>query len=699
LTVICRGIPWRLGAVGRILLLPVAVALTLVACSNNGNRGVTGSVGVGTGVALSTPGSITEIQVGTSVVVTASVTADVNNAGVTWSIAGSAQALGATLTDITATTATFNAPASAVGAVDATVSAVSVVNPTSVAAVTLIVLGAPVMNPTQLFPGNVNVPYGASITVAGGEPSFTWELAAGSNPVPPGITLDGSAAAIDALTGTPTAAGTYTFTVQATDALGRVVSQNITMVVLPEETCLLVGHFAYLFSGFRGGGPATDAGSITIDASGNVTGEHDVKDGHRTVTDEQLTANSTCTNISTNSGQITVRGASGALSYTFAVTPPDSSGNINSARLQLTGSGADSGSGQLTRVDDTAITAAPPIGNFAYGLLTVANQEPATVHTGSAGRFTTNSAGTISAGLTDSNATPALSAATLSGALSAPDSNGRGTATFTVGSNTSTLAYYIINAGKMYLEDMDPTVGSPRSTGLLSAQTGNVAGGSFDNGALASSPSILSVWGAFGSGTDPISVMSLGRLYNGDAANATLDAVLDTSDQDLDFAGVLYSAQKYTVEPGGRGTLSLSAPDVTTRYFVFYLDGVADGYLVENGSGSGNAGLLEAQYLPTGGVYPDTFPGLFVGGTQYAQTPGPIILTSQFTLSFGELSSTYTNGQFGVDPTTGRGFGSLTASGISGTDAALYIVSPTKFDVMTFGTFRVDGSIMWLIQN
>ena len=68
-------------------------------------------------------------------------------------------------------------------------------------------------------------------------------------------------------------------------------------------------------------------------------------------------------------------------------------------------------------------------------------------------------------------------------------------------------------------------------------------------------------------------------------------------------------------------------------------------------------------------------------------------------MSFGELSSTYTNGQFGVDPTTGRGFGSLTASGISGTDAALYIVSPTKFDVMTFGTFRVDGSIMWLIQN
>ena len=34
-------------------------------------------------------------------------------------------------------------------------------------------------------------------------------------------------------------------------------------------------------------------------------------------------------------------------------------------------------------MDTTAITAAPPIGNFAYGLITVANQEPITVHSGS----------------------------------------------------------------------------------------------------------------------------------------------------------------------------------------------------------------------------------------------------------------------------------------------------------------------------
>jgi len=693
LTVIRPGVPWRLGAVGRALLLPVTVALTLVACSNNSNRGVTGNIGVGTGVALSTPGSVTEIQVATTLVVSASVTADVNNSGVIWSLSGVG-----TLTDITPTSATFNAPASATGAVDATVTATSVVNAATVASVTLIVLGTPVMNPTQLFPANVNVPYSAAITIAGGEVNFTWVLAAGSAALPPGITLAGSTTGVTAIAGTPTTTGSYTFTVQATDALGRVVSQAITMTVLPQDTCLLQGQFAYLFAGFRGGGPVTDAGSITIDASGNITGEHDYKDGHRTTTHEILTSGA-CINRQTNSGQVTLNAPSGSLLYNFSVTPPDSQGNINSARLQLVGSGADSGSGQLARLDTTAISAAPPTGNFAFGLLTVAKQEPVTVHTGSAGRFTTDSTGNISAGLTDSNATPALSGATLGGALSAPDSNGRGTASFTVGSNTSTLVYYIVNAAKMYLEDMDSTVGSPRSTGFLTAQTGDAADGSFDDGALANSPSIISLWGAFGSGTDPISVMSLGRLYNGNATAGTLDAVLDTSDQATDTAGVVYTAQSYAVDSSGRGTLLLSNPGATTRNFVVYLDGVADGYVVETGSGSGNAGLLEAQYTPSGGVYPDTLPGLFVGGTQYAQTPGPITLTPEIGLNFGMLSSNYTSGQFAIDATMGRGFGSLTQTGLSPTDAALYIVSPTKIDVMTFGTIRVDGSILWLIQN
>ena len=694
MTVICPGKPWRPGAVARVMLLPLVAAMTLVACSSASNRGVTGNVGIGTGIALSTPGSVTQIQQATTIVVTASVTADVNNAGVTWSMSGDAVALGATLSDQTATTVTFNAPPSVLGAADATVTATSVVNTATAAAVTLIVLGKPQMNPVQLFPGNVNVPYAAPITVAGGLADFTWTQPSGA--LPPGIILNGSTSSITALSGTPTTAGSYTFTVEARDANSIVTSQTVTMTVLPQDTCLLLGSFTYLFSGFRGGGPATDAGSITVDASGNITGEHDYKDGHRTTTDEILTSGQ-CINRQTNSGQITLTGPSGSLLYNFSVTPPDSTGSINSARLELVGSGSDSGSGQLARLDTTAITAAPPIGNFAYGLITVANQEPITVHSGSAGRFTTDSTGTISAGLTDSNASPGLSAATLTGTLSAPDASGRGTATFTAGGTSTTLVYYIVNAARMYLEDMNPTVATPRSTGFLTPQVGDVADGAFDNGALASSPSIISIWGAEGS-DEPISVMTLGRLSSGDAVAGTVSAVLDTSDHDTDAANVNYTAQPYTVGSTGRGTLSISGPGVN-RNFVFYLDGIADGYVIEEGTTSGNAGLLEAQYTPPGESYPDTLLGFFVAGTQFAQTAGPITLVPSYTLSYGTLSGTYSSGQFDVASATGRGFGTIQQTGVPIQSATLYVVSPSKMDIMTFGTFTTDGAISWLIGN
>ena len=703
MSVMSPGSPWRLGAVAGRLLLPLTVArvsglalcltlgLSLGACSSNSNRGVTGNVGVGTGVSLSTPGSVTQIQVATTLLVTASVTADVNNAGVVFTLTGAG-----TLTDVTPTQVTYNAPATATGAVDAIITATSVVNSDSYASVTLVVLGTPVMNVAQLFPANVNVAYGAEVSVAGGEANYTWTVATGST-LPPGISLTGSSTSITSITGTPTTEGSFTFTLQVTDALSRVTTQTLTLQVLPQDTCLLTGTFTFMVSGFRGGGPMTHTGSITIDDVGNITGEQDYKDGHRVTTREAITSG-TCVNRETNSGQITLNAASGPLNYNFSVTPPDAQKSINAGRLQLIGSGADSASGELHRLDATAITGAPPTGNFAFGLVTVANQEPGSLHYGSAGRFTTDAAGTLSAGLVDSNGSPALSAATLSGALTAPDSQGRGTATLVAGGETTSLVYYLINAGRMYLMDIGATAGTPRSSGYMTSQVGNLAGGSFDNGALASSTAaILSLWGAQGI-TEPITVMTMGRLFDGNAAASTIDAVLDYSDHLTDSAGIGYSAQSYAVASSGRGTLSLTYAGAT-RSFVFYLDGIADGYVIEPASPAGSTGLLEAQYTPTSGAYSDTLQGLFVGGTQFAQVPGPIVLVPSTELSFGTLSATYSSGQFAIDSTNGRGFGSLTLSGVTASPAALYQVSPTKFEIMTFGSIQVDGTLLWMIQN
>jgi hypothetical protein len=686
--------PRRISAVAIGLLL--TSLLSLVACSST-NRGVTGSVGVGTGVALTTPGSITQLQVGQTIVISASVTSGIANGGVTWSTQGAG-----TLENPTTTQVTYVAPTVAFqGEVSATITATSVSNPSVFSQVTIITLGNPSFDKASLFPASVNVPYAGTFSVSGGIQPFTWALAAGSS-LPAGFTLQGSTTGLNSISGTPTTAGNYSFTVTATDVNNNTVSQLINLTVNPQSSCILTGTYSLMVSGFRGGGGVTHVANITIDAAGGITGEQDYKDGHRVTTHETLTSTSNCINRQTNSGQITLVSATGSLLYNFSVTPPDSNNLIQSARVQLIGSGSDTASGLMQRVDPTTIPPTPPTGNFAFGLLGIANQEPYSVHFASAGRFTSDASGNLSAGLIDSNLAPAQTRAALTGIVSAPDGNGRGTLSFTVGSQTSSFVYYLITSNstttKTYLMNIDPTVGTPRSSGFMTNQTGN-AGGAFDNTALGS-PSILSLWGAI-SGLEPITVQTMGRLSNANTTALTVDTLLDITNRANNFAAQAVASQPYTVEATtGRGTLSIVEPTAGSNYaLVFYLDGISDGYVVQQNGADGSGGLLEAQYQPPPGGYPATFPGFFVGGTQFSMAAGPITLNPLASLSFGTLSSSFTNGLFYIDASSGRGLGTLTQTGVGQQSAALYIVSPTKINLLRFSSRAIDGNIDWMIQD
>src|SRR6185437_5040794 len=246
---------------------------------------------------------------------------------------------------------------------------------------------------------------------------------------------------------------------------------------------------------------------------------------------------------------------------------------------------------------------------------------------------------------------------------------------------------------KYELMNADSTVGTSREFGYLTAQTGDVNPSTFDAAALAS-PSVLSLWGRRGN-VDPDAVVALGRLSGADAGAGTVNLVLDTSDQSMDTDNVVYTGQAYTVAANGRGTLSLIG--ASPRNFVFYLDGVSNGYLLEQGSGAGSSGLLELQVPPAGG-FTDTLAGDFVSGTQYAMSNGPIVLQPLAELTYGSLSSSAQSGSFAID-STGRGFGTAQLNGIATTADVLYIVSPTKVNLMNFGTPNgLNGSISWLIQ-
>lgn len=91
------------------------------------------------------------------------------------------------------------------------------------------IVGAVQISCTPLPPGTECQTYSASaLSVEGGTPPFTWSVASGT--LPPGLTLD---PATGAITGTPTAAGAFDFTVMVVDStqpsLSATQAQSITI--------------------------------------------------------------------------------------------------------------------------------------------------------------------------------------------------------------------------------------------------------------------------------------------------------------------------------------------------------------------------------------------------------------------------------------------------------------------------------------
>lgn len=80
--------------------------------------------------------------------------------------------------------------------------------------------------------GNEGESYSTIIEGTGGSGAYTWSVSDG---LPPGLTLAGTGTPSTTLSGTPTAFGTFTFTITLTDAFGNTAVKDFTLYIAPSS--------------------------------------------------------------------------------------------------------------------------------------------------------------------------------------------------------------------------------------------------------------------------------------------------------------------------------------------------------------------------------------------------------------------------------------------------------------------------------
>jgi hypothetical protein len=86
-----------------------------------------------------------------------------------------------------------------------------------------------------LFSGTVGAPYAQTFSASGGKPPYRWSVTSGDAG---GLTLDSTSGTLQ---GSPQRAGTFSFTVQVTDADGTVASQPFAVVVTMPQLTITTG--------------------------------------------------------------------------------------------------------------------------------------------------------------------------------------------------------------------------------------------------------------------------------------------------------------------------------------------------------------------------------------------------------------------------------------------------------------------------
>ena len=538
--------------------------------------------------------------------------------------------------------------------------------------------------------------YSATISAANGVPPYSYNVAAGS--LPPGLTLstimpmNGQANGAS-ISGIPTTAGVYTFTVQATDSISETATAEYTITV----TGRLQGPYAITFNGFDTTQPAGSqafylVGELTasndMNGMGQLNGFIDEAGPGAAIASDIAVTGTYNVPAGTNFGSLNFTRSDNNVNYQFNVVL---SGTTADSNLIQVGPTTQWGSGLLKVQSSTSLQ-----GGVSYSFGEFGNDTSGGRYAG-AGAFALNQALTITGGAEDTNdnGTVAGEQCITGGTFTMPDTSGRGTATLMVaplsggacGTPASvTYAYYTASVTELIA--VSSGTGAPST--LLDIQQQQTAGAS---GGLVLCKSgqmcqgAVEIDGAAASGSSTVPEVELGVASFNSCTGTPCAGAFMRSDSlppyyvDQSVGGtynqVMYSGGTYSIDSTcgpqfqtacGRVTINLTG---LTNQPVWYLYSATQGFVLGTDTDV-LQGALQPQTPPTGGFLLSSLLGSYLGGSitpslssitnelDVAGTPPPGGTWQQLYETSGPAGSQTglsLTGTYNLDPTYGASFG------------------------------------------
>lgn len=564
-----------------------------------------------------------------------------------------------------------------------------------------ITIGAPLplqVTTTTLPNGALNVAYPSTVLQAsGGVPPFSWALTSAPATFPPGLTV----ASDGTISGTPTAAGTFDFTVQVTDSEPTPQQATADLSITVNDLAPLTGDYAFVFSGFRSSGGVAIAGSFTADGQGNITnGVQDFNSISGPPATQTFTGTYTLGND--GRGQLIFSSLAGSPTYAFAIDSTGSHGRM----IEFDASGI-RGSGQLEKRSVNTCTSNTINGNWAFG---VAGQEiaaggasagPAVV----VGSFAAtppgspSGQGSLGPGETDASTTGGVTMRnSLSGTFQTTSQSTRCTMTVSPGSLASlTFSVYPVTSSKAFLVETD-TVNSTTpflTVGEMREQVGAPFTGAAGSTFTATSVAGLS-GGAIPSGESAyVPYAAIAELIANGSGTFTMPLVQNfggTITNDLGLNAV--SGNFSTGDQFGRVDTNLTVP-ITP---VFYVAGPNEAFCIVEASNSALLGIFEPQ--SAGPFTASAINGTLAYGTAAPGMAVPTDFSGAVTLANTSTTAGTVNGSQDTSTSSANtagqtvtgtysitdqaaGVGTLTLTAPAAFTGEFFIVSPTKLAMVS----------------